>query len=1039
MNNRTILVFIAAFGISGALLAQAPAAATRPSSATRAGAQARRPSSGGKGIVEGVVKDDTGGVIPNAAITLTDSATGATTTAITGADGNYTFRGVAPGTYTVSATFKGLQQNGAVLISVANGQPTPGNIVMVPETQKEEVTVSESTNTEVSTDPANNVGAIVLKKEDLDALPDDPDDLQADLTALAGPSAGPGGNQIYIDGFTGGQLPPKSSIREIRINSNPFSAEFDKLGFGRIQIFTKPGTDKFHGQGMYDISDDIWNSRNPFLTVNPPFRSQIYGGNVSGPLGKKASFFIDLQRRQIDDNGIIVASIVPYALNNNILAPNAFGIQPYNTFQPTPQRRFQITPRLDWQLTQNNTLSARYEFLVNDLALTGVSGFSLPSAGYGQSTTEETAQVVDTDVVNTHVVNETHFQYDRERTTETSINSAPTIDVANSFVQNGGSGFGNSYDLEQNYELQNYTSVTWGPHVTKFGLRVRANVIGDSSEKGFGGEYIFGGGSAYGIQNGLSTGQKEQVTSIQQYATLEMLLNQYNYTLHDAALLGYGPTRFQQNHGIPYLGVHQIDYGPFVQDDWRVKPNLTLSLGLRFESQTNISDKADWAPRVAFAWSPDNKGGRGAAKTVIRGGFGMFYDRFAVGNVLEAERFGLSSNQVSYVVNSPALVMCPNGNFPSPADPTCPGFPNAPSPSTLQLSTSNTSTYVIDSHFQAPYLMQTAFGLERQIAKRITASVNYTNSRGNHLPMTVDINAPYLSAADFPATAAANGALVGQRPNPALGNIYDYESVGIYRQNQLMISLNAQIRNLTLFTRYSFQHANSDTDGLGTQPADPYNIGAEYGRTTTDIHHFMFIGGSYTMKWNMRLSPFIIIRSGAPFDITTGTDLYETNAFTARPGIASGPGPGIVSTPYGYLDPIPQVGQPILERNAGNGPGYVGINLRLSKTWGFGTTKFQGSVGGAHAGGGGGRGGRGGGGFGGGGPRGMGDVLTEHRFNITLSANMRNILNHANLNTPNGSMTSPYFLQSLGITGGFSAEQTSSEQRRMDIQLRFAF
>ncbi|HEX4230000.1 MAG TPA: TonB-dependent receptor [Bryobacteraceae bacterium] len=1017
MNNRTISVFIAALGISSALLAQAPA--TNPSSGTGAGAQARRPSSAGSGIVKGVVKDDTGGVIPNAVVTLTDSASGQTKTATTTGDGNYTFRGLVPGTYTLSATFKGLQQNGAVLISVANGQPTTGNIVMVPETQKEEVTVSESTNTQVSTDPANNVGAIVLKKEDLDALPDDPDDLEADLTALAGPSAGPSGNQIYIDGFTGGQLPPKSSIREIRINSNPFSAEFDKLGFGRIQIFTKPGTDKFHGQGMYDISDDVWNSRNPFLTVNPPFRSQLYGGNISGPMGKKASFFIDLQRRQIDDNGIIVASIVPYALNQNASAPNAFGIEPYNTFQPTPQRRFNITSRADVQLNQNNTLSGRYSYLVNDLALTGVSGFSLPSAGYGESTTDESAQLIETDVVNTHVVNETHFRYDRERTNETSVNTDPTIDVASSFVLNGGSGYGHSYDLEQNYELQNYTSVTWGPHVTKFGLRVRSNVIDDSSEKNFFGEYIFSGGK---VENPLN-GQTQQVTSIQQYATLEMLLNQYNYTFQQAQLDGYGPTKYEQNSGLPYLGLHQIDYGPFVQDDWRVKPNLTLSLGLRFESQTNISDKADWAPRVAFAWSPDNKGGRGAAKTVIRGGFGMFYDRFPVTNVLEAERFGLNSNQVSSVVSDPSLLTC---------------FPYAPATCQISIPTSTTATYLIDSHFRAPYLMQTAVGLERQLAKHITASLNYTNSRGNHLPMTVDINSPYLTTADFPATAAANGAVVGQRPNPALGDIYDYESVGIYRQNQVMLSLNAQVRNLTLFTRYAFQHANSDTDGLGSQPADPYDIAAEYGRTATDIHHFLFLGGSYTTRWNLRFSPFVIIRSGAPFDITTGTDLYETNAFTERPGIASGPGPGIVSTPYGYLDPIPQVGQPILERNAGNGPGFIGINLRVSKTWGFGTTKFQGSVGGAHAGGGGGHGGHGGG-FGGGGPHGMGDIMTEHRFNLTLSANMRNILNHANLNTPNGSMTSPYFLQSLGITGGFSAEQTSSEQRRMDIQLRFAF
>ncbi len=181
--------------------------------------------------------------------------------------------------------------------------------------------------------------------------------LEADLEALAGPAAGPGGNQIFIDGFTGGRLPPKESIREIRINSNPFSAEFDKLGYGRIQIFTKPGSDKFHGQGSYDISDGIWNSRNPFLTTSPPFKTQMIDGNISGPLGKHASFFIDAQERRIDDNGIVTA-IIPTA--------NFLGTQSQQTFYPTPQRRYTTSPRVDWQLGANNTLSMRYTFLEND-------------------------------------------------------------------------------------------------------------------------------------------------------------------------------------------------------------------------------------------------------------------------------------------------------------------------------------------------------------------------------------------------------------------------------------------------------------------------------------------------------------------------------------------------------------------------------------------------------------------------------------------------------------------------------------------------
>ena len=149
----------------------------------------------------------------------------------------------------------------------------------------------------------------MLSGKDLEALPDDPDELQADLEALAGPSAGPNGGQIYIDGFTAGQLPPKSSIREIRINQNPFSAEYDKLGYGRIEIFTKPGTDKFHGQFSVEGNSSGLNTRNPFLDADAtqPYDSVIYMGNIGGPINKKASFFFNVQRRNIDEIAVVNA------------------------------------------------------------------------------------------------------------------------------------------------------------------------------------------------------------------------------------------------------------------------------------------------------------------------------------------------------------------------------------------------------------------------------------------------------------------------------------------------------------------------------------------------------------------------------------------------------------------------------------------------------------------------------------------------------------------------------------------------------------
>ncbi len=499
MNNRTIRVVFA--GILMACSAFCQASAPQASSPQ---APARRAGRSGNGSITGTVKDDTGGVIPGATVTVSTEK-GVVQTVQSGGDGSYTFRGLPPGTYSVSASYSGLQQEGATAITLNPGQSATGNITMTLQVQKQEVTVTDTATNTVTTDPANNAGALVLRQEDLDALPDDPDDLEADLQALAGPSAGPGGNQIFIDGFSGGRLPPKESIREIRINSNPFSAEFDKLGFGRIQIFTKPGSDKFHGQGMYSISDNVWNARNPFSLVNPPFRSQQFGGNISGPLGKHASFFIDAERRAIDDNGIIVAT-VPSA---SFLGSTSYGTAQTPNYFATPQRRTTASPRVDYQLNSNNTLSFRYSYLQNDRPITGIGNFNLPSstigsynftgAGYSTDTEEHTLQVVETAVLSAKAVNETHFQFDRSSQTWASQSQAPQLYVGQSFVVGGSGysapGYSGSYDHESGYELQNYTSLTEGAHTIKFGVRIRASTLENSSPRNFNGIYSFLGGT----------------------------------------------------------------------------------------------------------------------------------------------------------------------------------------------------------------------------------------------------------------------------------------------------------------------------------------------------------------------------------------------------------------------------------------------------------------------------------------------------------------------------------------------------------------
>ena len=1031
--TRVFIAGLFALGSLGAQVASPPPNApnntARPAPARRSGANA--------GSVRGVVKDGSGAIIRGASVTLA-TGDGTVQTVTTGADGSYTFRGVDPGTYTVSATYSGLQQEGIAAVTVAPNQPATANLTMTVQTKRQEVTVTDTATNTVSTEPANNATALVLKPEDLDALPDDPDDLSADLQALAGPAAGPGGNQIYIDGFTGGRLPPKESIREIRINSNPFSAEFDKLGYGRIQIFTKPGSDRFHGQGYYTISDGVWNSRNPFLTVNPPFRTQLFGGNVSGPLTKKGSFFIDVERRQIDDNGIVTATIPTADFLSHLS---------YQTYYPTPQRRTTVSPRVDYQLGSNNTLSFRYAWLENDRIVTGIGGFKLPdttigninfpSSGYSYPSNENNAQIVDTAVLSPKAINETRFQFERESYSYVSQSLAPQLRVAQSFTS-GGSGYGapgypNTYDNSTNYELQNYTSVTWGAHTTKFGIRIRANQIEDSSPQGFNGTYQFLGGTfpLLSANDTIVPGQTVNLQSIQQYLITVQLLSRFSSD-YITNTLHYGPSKYSINAGNPYLSFYQLDFGPFVQDDWKVRPNLTVSLGLRWESQTNIYDKNDWAPRIGFAWSPDARGANARPKTVVRGGWGYFYDRFAATNVLTAYRYN-QSNQTAYVQDNPATY---DAAFDTQI---------LPQQGLTNVVASAAQRYQIDHSLKTPRLMQTAISVERQLFGHTTLNANFVNSRGTHELRTRDINAPVpIPGLPPPGSLAYTSGVVSGlgfvRPYGSdIGDIYNYESSGIFKQTQVMVGVNSQVGKwFTLFSRYSYTNAHSDTDGLGTLPANSYNVAAEWGRSNLDIEHNLFLGGSVSAKWGLRFSPFLVAHSGTPYNITTGTDLFlqGTGTPTARPEVVSYTTP--YDTPFGYLNAQPLVAAPgtsnMIGRNAGTSAGFIGLNLRVSKTFGFGTTKFKGPSGGARAGGGGGGRGGGGGGFGG-----FGGETTEHRYNLTLSVNARNILNHENLNTFNGALTSPYFMQPTGITGGYGAESTASNQRRLDLQIRFSF
>jgi len=942
------------------------------------------------GTLRGVVTDPSGAVIPQAAVSLTTPQGQSVSSTTSNREGFYELKGIAPGSYNVNATAKGFAVFGRESVTVVAGQAQRLDIALEIEVQQENVTVEDEAPS-VQVAPENNASSIIIKGKDLEALSDDPDELQAELQALAGPSAGPNGGQIYIDGFTGGQLPPKASIREIRINQNPFSAQYDKLGYGRIEIFTKPGTNKFHGQFLFNDNNSIFNALNPFVTQVPSYQTELFNGSISGPLSKTASFFFNAERRNINDPSVVNVPFDPVTGG------------PFTQAFPNSRTRTNISPRIDLQLGQNNTLMIRYQFTQNNETNDGIGQFALPSQAYNVANTEQTLQISDTQVLSPNVVNETRFQYIRDRNNQTSQNFQPTISVLGEFTS-GGNPLGIVSDNADHYELQNYTSIVHGKHFMKFGGRLRITRDANSATSNFNGTYTFSSLSAY----------------------------QSN-----------APSQYSITTGLPLARVALIDAGLYGEDEWRLRPNMSLSYGLRFETQSHISDHADLAPRVSFSWGVGR--GKNPPKTVLRAGWGIFYDRFAYDLALQAERLNGTTQQQA-VVSSP--------NFFSP---------NGPGPAPSQLSGSSTSStiYQISPDLRAPYTMQTGFSVERQVAKGATVTLTYLNSRGEHQLFIRDINAPNASGVRPLAGTYGNA------------NVFAYDSSGIFRQNQLIANMRVSVGSrLSLFGFYSLNFANSDlgsasysptlssapggvfsSGGAGSSPgflSDSFDPMADYGRATFDVRHRAVLGGNIAMPYGFRLNPFMLVTSGRPFDITLGQDLNGDSIFNDRPAFAA-PGTGGKVTPFGTFNTgVPLPGQTIVPINSGTGTASFTLNLRLSKSFGFGPKLDRASAadvsgGPGGPGGRGGAGGPGGGGLGprglsgGGGPRGgpFGAAPATRRYNLTFTVAARNVLNHPNLAMPVGNLNSPLFGQSNALMGPpFSS---GSANRRIDLQMLFNF
>lgn len=880
--------------------------------------------------LNGVVLDPSGARIPHASVTiLGDHLFMAMESSPTGLFSAT----VRPGDYKVIVEARGFRRTVTLLgrDELAAGQPI--DIRLSIATQDERVDVGQELGVSTSSD---SQATLVLTARDLMALSDDQGTFQKELQAMAG-SLG-SAPSFYVDGFSSSHLPPKSAIQTIRISHDPYSAQYDALGFSRVEVESRAGGDKVHGAVSLSGTQQALNARDPFAgTQQPGYYVLNTDGNLSGPIDAKTTYFFGGFYNDLQSNAAV-----------NALLPAA-----YTAAVPNPQTNSSFSTRADHEFSPQSTIYARYQWERVTLTNGGVGQLVLPSQGYFSTSMQQTLQVSHQGILSAHTVNQLRAEYMRGRVNQhpgetasgpctSPLTASCSVTVQGSFA-GGGDPTGVLDDHREHVEAEEFFSHESHSHFVRTGVRYRWNRAASTSTANFNGQFVFPSLSAY------SAGQ---------------------------------PSQFNLTTGDPRAATQTQDFGLFAQDEWRVRKDITLNYGVRAEYQTGLADHLDPAPRATIAWSPR----RASAKQplfVLRVGGGIFYDRFPVDNMLTSAHEDGLHEQIGLVTDAATLRKLYAYGFTSAA-----------------ISGAQPVTYRLSPTLKPAYESIGNVMLDRRLGRIGSISLSYLWGRGVHQFLSENANAP------APGT--------GIRPLGTNATVYQFASDGIDKDHVGLVSWRlTPLRRLTMSGLYIAQDKRTSGQGPGVFASNSSNVGQDFGELAGSRRQQVFCYLFARLPAGISLNGYISAQSGAPFDITTGTDLNGDSLYNDRPSFATSASPAgsVVATRWGSFNVNPQPGETIIPKNFGTGPGLLFLSASMGRDFRLGGKRTLAAPGK---------------------PAGR-----EGGVTLNFSVEADNLTNTTNAASPVGVLSSPLFGRSLAQDPTFS--QNSAANRALFLRSRFSF